>query len=418
MKKQFRQIVVGGMIGAVATSAMLGSRVSAAEIIDEKGDKWTDITEVIGKWPLNSFNAMYISEYDSDDNSLSVILNGVKTNLETGENVGWRANEVMLAWQNYSGVFQRNEFGGLGFDELGDKYSLLSYYRFNEPLDSGIEVKIDADRLIGRWMDYFYEKRLAYVMRSDGGDATRATTNSAFACVAELQEGQVCRLYYREPLPGASVSSGLMKYFPVQRRELGVKGIIEDEAGNGNKKETGVDETMAMDPDAKNESDDIEHEDKNDFVLKNDGKYSSGDIFDDDLISDTSMNGGETSGAISSESKYIRYELKRSVVNNPGAIVSDPVDVVSVNMDSDTDQSHTMELISAAERLNSEDDAEKREEEIEVPRLGVVARRIDYKWLLIPVLGLFLVIYWWFIVPIWRKRQKNAKKSKKSVDNT
>ncbi len=102
MKKQFRQIVVGGMIGAVATSAMLGSRVSAAEIIDEKGDKWTDITEVIGKWPLNSFNAMYISEYDSDDNSLSVILNGVKTNLETGENVGWRANEVIFAWQNYS----------------------------------------------------------------------------------------------------------------------------------------------------------------------------------------------------------------------------------------------------------------------------------------------------------------------------
>lgn len=422
MKKHLKQIMVGGVVGAI--SLVSGLRTSAIEIIDEKGDKWVDITEAIKEWPLNTFNVMYISEYDLEENSLSVIFNGVKTDSETGENVGWQADEVMLAWQNYDGIFKRNEFAGLSFDELGNRYLPLAYYKFDKPLDSGVEMKIDADRLNGNWMDYFYTNRLAYVMRNSGGDSTRANTNSAFECVAKLQEGQVCRLYYRAPRPDLGASSGLTKYYPVQRREKVVEVFAESEIVEDIKTE--VEQELEPEVESKNELDDMKNEVDEVIVSENDEKYSSGDIFDGSIEDDISVGDGGIDGTTTSEPDYIRYEVKRSVINNSStdsaSMIASSVNGTSVAaktniINAEEKKSDAKDLIATTEALKADSNEENREEEIEVPKLGMTAKQIDYKWLFLPILGLVLMIYWWFIIPIWKKRQKNEKKSKKSVDN-
>ena len=422
MKKHLKQIMVGGVVGAI--SLVSGLRTSAIEIIDEKGDKWVDITEAIKEWPLNTFNVMYISEYDLEKNSLSVIFNGIKTDSETGENVGWQADEVMLAWQNYDGIFKRSEFAELNYDELGDRYLPLAYYKFGKPLDSSVEMKIDADRLNGNWMEYFYTNRLAYVMRNSGGDSTRANTNSAFECVAKLQEGQVCRLYYRAPRPDLGASSGLTKYYPVQRREKVVEVFAESEIVEDIKTE--VEQELESEVEPKNELDDMKNEVDEAIVSENDEKYSSGDIFDGSIEDDISVSDGGIDGATTSEPEYIRYEVKRSVINNSStdsaSMIASSVNGTSAAaktniINAEEKKSDAKDLIATTEALKAGSDEKNREEEIEVPKLGMTAKQIDYKWLFLPILGLVLMIYWWFIVPIWRKRQKNAKKSKKSVDN-
>ena len=225
MRKQLKQfLAVGGIVLGGCQTILPYSVAHATEIIDEKGEKWTDIAEAIKRWPLNTFNTMYISEYDFLNNGLSVVFNGISTS-----GVGsWKANELLMGWVNYSGMFQRDEFAGLiSFDET-DRYIPLIQLKMDESISSGTEIEITSEMITGRILDNFYGKKLAYVMRNGDGEATRANYNAAFQCAVEVKEGQVCRLFYRDPIPGGGASSGLTKYFSVQKTEVD-KEVIEDE---------------------------------------------------------------------------------------------------------------------------------------------------------------------------------------------
>ena len=427
MRKQLKQfLVVGGIVLGGCQTILPYSVAHATEIIDEKGEKWTDIAEAIKRWPLNTFNTMYISEYDFLNNGLSVVFNGISTSRDGS----WKADELLMGWVNYSGVFKRDEFAGLvSFDET-DRYIPLVHLRLDEPIENGTEIEITPEMITGRIIDNFYGKKLAYVIRNSDGEATRANYNSAFQCAIEVVEGQVCRLFYRDPVPGGGASSGLTKYFPVQKTEVG-KEVIEDEESpietevEGNtsaiemntgesepatKVEIGKNEPIteggSLDSDErsnKNTPGDIENDTAVAEVPENGEKYSSGDIF----VSDT-----DRATPISNNVEKASSIAILSAGRNQGGGGGDASGVV--NDGKENNISEIEELIRASEEEKAIDEGLG---EIEVPRLGMTAKKIDYKWLFLPVLGLVLLIYWWFFVPIFKKREKSTKKSKKSVDN-
>ncbi len=427
MRKQLKQfLVVGGIVLGGCQTILPYSVAHATEIIDEKGEKWTDITEAIKRWPLNTFNTMYISEYDFLNNGLSVVFNGINA---SGEGF-WKADELMMGWVNYSGIFKRDEFAGLvSFDET-DRYIPLVHLRMDEPIGNGTEIEITPEMITGRIIDNFYGKKLTYVIRNSDGEATRANYNSAFQCAIEVREGQVCRLFYRDPVPGGGASSGLTKYFPVQKTEADKEAIGDEESpieteveGNMSVIEmnTGESESAAKAEIGKNEpiteggslgSD--EQSDKNTLgdinndamaaeVPENGEKYSSGDIFVSDADRTTPI-----SNNVEKASSIAILSAGRGQSGGSGGASG------VVNDNKENNISEIEELIRASEE---EKMAEEGIGEIEVPRLGMTAKKIDYKWLFLPVLGLVLMIYWWFFVPIWKKREKSTKKSKKSVDN-
>ncbi len=427
MRRQLKQfLVVGGIVLGGYQMILPCGMVRAAEIIDEKGEKWTDIAEAIKRWPLNTFNTMYISEYDFLNNGLSVVFNGINA---SGEGF-WKADELLMGWVNYSEVFKRDEFAGLvSFDET-DRYIPLVHLRMDEPIENGTEIKITPEMITGRIIDNFYGKKLAYVIRNSDGEATRANYNSAFQCAIEVREGQVCRLFYRDPIPGAGASSGLTKYFPVQKIEVG-KEVAEDgespieteieentsaiemntgESEPAAKVEIGKNEPIteggSLDSDGQsneNTPGDIENDTGVAEVPENGEKYSFGDIFASDTDRTTPI-----SNNVEKASSIAILSAGRGQSGGGG----DASGVV--NDDKENNIGEIEELIRASEEEKATDEGIG---EIEVPRLGMTAKKIDYKWLFLPILGLVLMIYWWFFVPIFKKREKSAKKSKKSVDN-
>lgn len=403
MRKSIKQLFVGGIV--VVGTIIGGGRVSALEIIDEKGEKWADITEAIQRWPLNTFNTMYVSEFDFLNNTVSVIFNGVKTDSETGESIEWSADELLMGWVNYDGLFQRSEFAGLrSFDET-DRYTALIHLKFDKPLQSGVEVNVD--KLEGNIYDRFYSDRLAYVIRNNDGDATRANYYSAFQCAVQVREGQVCRLFYKDPILEHGASSGQTKYFPVQKTEIVAK------SSDG--------ETVAEE---KNDSDDIVLMAESLEESENSEKYSSGDIFNEkendsplndiDEVAQDDEKASRLLGVVGKNADSARNTINSVLVagmtvgNNSGSANGGGV---AANDDKENDVEKILGLAEGAEEGN------KEIEKIEVPRLGMTTKEIDYKWLFLPVLGLILMVYWWFIAPIWKKSRKNEKKSKKSVDN-
>jgi len=427
VRKQLKQfLVVGGIVLGGYQMVLSCGMVHAAEIIDEKGEKWTDIAEAIKKWPLNTFNTMYISEYDFLNNGLSVVFNGISA---SGDG-SWKADELMMGWVNYSGVFKRDEFAGLvSFDET-DRYIPLAHLRMDEPIGNGTEIEITPEMITGRIIDNFYGKKLAYVIRNSDGEATRANYNSAFQCAIEVREGQVCRLFYRGPVPGGGASSGLTKYFPVQKTGVGKEVIENEESPKETEAEentsaiemnTGESEPVAKVEIGKNEPitegsslDSNEQSDENTLgdinndamaaeVPENGEKYSSGDIFVSDADRTTPI-----SNNVEKASSIAILSAGRGQSGGSGGASG------AVNDNKENNISEIEKLIRASEE---EKMAEEGIGEIEVPRLGMTAKKIDYKWLFLPVLGLVLMIYWWFFVPIFKKREKSTKKSKKSVDN-
>lgn len=431
MRKQIKKFLVVGSVVLGGCQAILPySMAHATEIIDEKGEKWTDIAETIKRWPLNTFNTMYISEYDFLNNGLSVVFNGIST---SGDG-SWKANELLMGWVNYSGMFQRDEFAGLiSFDET-DRYIPLIQLKMDESISSGTEIEITSEMITGRILDNFYEKKLAYVMRNGDGEATRANYNSAFQCAVEVREGQVCRLFYKDPTPEGGASSGLTKYFPVQKTEVNKEGPsgLTTEVGTGEEVEknepvigsetednglvaeieTGekelildVESPSGTEVDDKNTSGDIE----NDVIMTEESKsvekYSSGDIFaaEDNKVTSVVNNKDAEKVAVAA----------LSAGRNHGGDTGGGADATT-DGDRENNISEVEKLIRASEEEKA---AEEGINKIEVPRLGMTAKEIDYKWLFLPVLGLILMLYWWFLVPIFKKREKSAKKSKKSVDN-
>lgn len=403
--KKIKQIIVMGVVASMAIGGMPIEQGYAmevepvTEIIDEAGDKWTDISIAINRWPLNTFNLMLISEYDFEMNEISVVFNGIKKDLETGETVNWEADELMVAWQKNREMLETDEFIRLFSEEVPDKYLPFAHLKFDEPLKSGVELSVDSSLIATNIMDYFYSKRLAFMMKNNEGDSTRADYNSYFRCALDAMEGQVCRLFYRDPIPGGGASSGLTKYFLVQKREVGGEVVsipdgsleesevnnqsnedITDESGGGRIDEATlrVNDDVA-DSDTENDFYDIKTGENMPLTSKNDEKYSSGDIFDE-----------------------IALVVNSDGDNGGGSGLSNVMGI--------SDEA-SMALIGKAESNKN------GEGEIEVPRLGATAKQIDYKWLFLPILGLILVVYWWFFVPISKKREKSAKKSKKSVDN-
>lgn len=401
MRKRFKQLLMGGIVvGAIIS----GGRVSALEIIDEEGEKWTDITEAIQRWPLNTFNVMYVSEFDFLNNTVSVVFNGIKTDSETGESIGWSADELLMGWVNYDGLFQRSEFAGLrSFDET-DRYTALIHLKFDEPLQSGIEVNVG--KLEGNIYDRFYSDRLAYVIRNNDGDATRANYYSTFQCAIQVREGQVCRLFYKDPILEYGASSGQTKYFPVQKTEI----VAKNSDGESVTEE-------------KNDSDDIVLTTESLEESKNSEKYSSGDIFNEKYNDFFLDNNNEIAQDNENTSQLMMVDetanSARSMINSMlvAGVVADRGNGGSTGGseiagdDKENGIEEVLGLVNEAEKGNEE------MEKIEVPRLGATVKRIDYKWLFLPVLGLILMAYWWFIAPIWQKSRKNEKKSKKSVDN-
>ena len=398
MKRRIKQIVLMGVM-VVSLMNLSPGRVGALEIIDENGERWTDITEAIKRWPLNTFNVTYISEYDFEENSLSVVFNGVKKDPETSEKIGWQADEILIAWQKYKGVPLLDEFVTLFDNDNPDRYAILYREKFDEPISSGTEVKIDASKMNSNLIDYFYSRQLNFVARNSDGDITNAEYNYYFLCAAQLAEGQVCRLFYRDPTPDGGANSGLVKYFPVQKRGLAVleTGVSDEESS----------ENIDEEHDTVNEPHDIENVDSGDNMSDNDEKYSSGDIFDDTIMIDTGVSGG-VAGAYASSSS-----INEIFAGVDGVLAVEPDEIENKAVeDGSILNEKTKQLIAESDsRLRSDGS------NIEVPLLGGVKKGTRYKWLFIPVLGLILVIYWWFIAPIWKKRQKNEKKSKKSVDN-
>ena len=405
MRKSIKQLFMGGIV--VVGAIIGGGRVSALEIIDEKGEKWVDITEAIQRWPLNTFNTMYVSEFDFLNNAVSVIFNGVKADSETGESIEWFADELLMGWVNYDGLFQRDEFAKLSSFEGTDRYLPLVYLKFDAPLKSGVEMNISSDNLEESLYDRFYSNRLAYVIRNKDGDATRANYYSAFQCAVQVREGLVCRLFYKDPVPGHGVSSGQTKYFPVQKTEIAAEASGEDAV---------IEE--------KNDSDDIDLTSNVPNGAENNEKYSSGDIFNEkendsplnniDEVAQDDEKASRLLGVVGENADSARSTINSVLVagmtvgNNSGSANGGGV---VANNDKENDVEKNLGLVEEAEEGN------KEIEKIEVPRLGMTAKEIDYKWLFLPVLGLILMVYWWFIAPIWKKSRKNEKKSKKSVDN-
>ncbi len=427
MRKRIKKfLVVGSVVLGGCQTILPYSVAHATEIIDEKGEKWTDIAEAIKRWPLNTFNTMYISEYDFLNNGLSVVFNGIST---SGDG-SWKANELLMGWVNYSGVFKRDEFAGLvSFDET-DRYIPLVHLRMDEPIENGTEIEITPEMITGRIIDNLYEKKLAYVIRNSDGEATRANYNSAFQCAIEVREGQVCRLFYRDPIPGGGASSGLTKYYPVQKTEVdkeaiedgelpieteveGDTSVIEMNTGESEpaakveiEKNEPITEGGSLDSDEqsdKNTLGDIENDAAVAEVLENGEKYSSGDIFVRDTDRTTSI-----SNNVEKASSIAVLSAGRNQGGGGGGTSG------AINDDEENSISEIEKLIRASEEEKA---AEEGINKIEVPRLGMTAKEIDYKWLFLPVLGLILMLYWWFFVPIFKKREKSAKKSKKSVDN-
>ena len=153
----------------------------------------------------------------------------------------------------------------------------------------------------------------------------------------------------------------------------------------------------------KNTLGDIENDTVVAEVPENGEKYSSGDIF----VSDTNRTTPISNNVEKASSIAI---LSAGLGQGGGG--GDASGAMSD--DRENNISEIEELIRASEEEEATDEGIG---EIEVPRLGMTAKKIDYKWLFLPVLGLVLMIYWWFFVPIWKKREKSTKKSKKSVDN-
>lgn len=356
-----RKIIIGVILG-VFTSSNITNAIGIAEFTDEKEGHWSDVSVAIDEWPLNTFSIFSISEIDFYQNRLKMILGSPNSD-------AWKSGEVIIAWQDQGERFMLKDFMKLFDGNATGNYDVI-YRGHIESISSGAELEIE--NLETNLRSMFNTHNLEYGIRFDTGEMIRPEMLSMSKCILEVTDGQVCRLFYRDPLPGGGASSGLLDYYPV----VADYSIIKDE----------------------NATDDIKSALKQEEGSENPENYSSGDIFNEE----ERLSDGVTSSVVATG-------IIVGVNGNTGSSSS-------MNNNEENDMEEVIGLTGEAEKGN--DNAEEiNTEEIEIPRLGVTVKRIDYKWLFLPVLGLILMAYWWFIAPIWRKSRKNEKKSKKSVDN-
>jgi hypothetical protein len=276
------------------------------------------------------------------------------------------------------------------------------------------EMEIELPMVRGELRTRLNDYNLLYMIQSTTGDVIRPQLLNLSGCMLDITEGEVCRMFYRDPLPDMGASSGQMGYFAVRYRDVSDEVEVDEEVSF-----TEENEGMITESDEKKTDGDIKIDTIREDVAENNIKYSSGDIFKtvENIVNETSRGVDNTASGTNKVVNKVTNEIVSGANNSTGVNVANSADGDTKSELSSDQENKIDEVTKRIEEYEAEKKGNVSTGDIEVPRLGMTAREIDYKWLFLPILGLVLMLYWWFLVPIWKKHEKSAKKSKKSVDN-